>query len=174
MVVSACQSHTLFGSHVCAFVYILIHLDWCHLHIQQYTIPIGSTHTVGRHTYLPPISSPLGQNRNWSISYSHLESGDYILLGIVSRRRHTQPCYQSWGIIKQRFCPLSSSGGACWHQLFFVCKGRPPKKYVCVFPHEGVLWCRAWQVSDVVWGNLVLLAWQYSHRKNIYDYGLRS
>lgn len=27
MVVSSCQSHTLFGIHICAFVYILIPLD---------------------------------------------------------------------------------------------------------------------------------------------------
>lgn len=51
MVVSACQSHTLFGIHVCAFVYILIPLDCCHLPIRQYPIPIGSTPTVpvGKH-----------------------------------------------------------------------------------------------------------------------------
>lgn len=112
VVVSACQSHTLFGIHVCAFVYILIPLDCCHLHIQSCLIPIGSTCTVPVGKYMAHISPPLGQNRNWSISDSHLESGDHILLGIVSRRRHTQPCYQSWGIIKQHFCPLSSSRGA--------------------------------------------------------------
>lgn len=110
-----CVSVTHFVWYSC--LCICVHTDSPRLLPSTYTVMSDPNwkhmYSTFRKAYVcvAHISPPLGQNRNWSISDSHLESGDYILLGIVSRRRHRQPCYQCWGIIKQHFCPLSSSRG---------------------------------------------------------------
>lgn len=156
----------------------LIPLQCCLLHIQSYPTPIWSARevVVGKHTCVPHISPPLGQNKHQSIRYFYLESGDCILLGIVSRKRYTHhPVIRVGASSSNTFFPfINLLRGFLDMSSFFVHEGRPAPKYVCIFPHQSALWCRAWQVymfADVVWGNLGLRAWLNSQKiTTIHDF----